>query len=109
VRAYAANGRAGFVLGPAIGSVRLVPGGDAGDLALRVGRRLEAADEVAWVDAEAAGDLKQVVEVEVALAALDLAEEGPVDADLVGGGLLTEMEGLAAGAHALSECAGSGG
>jgi hypothetical protein len=69
----------------------------------------EVVYEFGGVDAEAGGDLEEVVEVEVALSSLDLAEECPVDAGLGGEGLLAEAEGFALGADALSEVAGGGG
>jgi hypothetical protein len=53
-----------------------------------LGVRRQAGDEIGWVEAEAVGNLDEVVQADVALATLDLAEKGPVDADLIGHRLL---------------------
>jgi hypothetical protein len=49
------------------------------------------------------------VQAEVALAPLDLAEERPVDAALVGEGLLTKAKGFAPGSDTFAKDAGSRG
>ena len=71
--------------------------------AIVASRRDKAGDQLRWIDAEAGGDLEEVVEAEVALAALDLAEKGPVDVDLPGESLLAEAESLTADPHASTE------
>jgi hypothetical protein len=65
----------------------------------------KAADQFARVDVERRGELQDVVERQVALAALDLADEGPVQVALVGECFLAETELLAAGSHASTELA----
>jgi hypothetical protein len=59
--------------------------------------------ELAGIDAESVGDLEQVVQVEVAPAALDLAQEGPVDTAPCGQGFLAESQGFAVRTDALAE------
>ena len=76
---------------------------DLGDVAGLGSRRLQSFDELAGVDVEAGCELQQVVEVEVALAALDLAEEGPVDAAFGGEGFLAESERVAVSPDAFAE------
>jgi hypothetical protein len=63
--------------------------------------RGKSLDELGRIDSEAASELEQVVEVEVALTTLDLAKEGPVHAYLAGHRLLAETELMAARTDAL--------
>jgi hypothetical protein len=72
------------------------------ELALH-GFGLEALDEIGGVDVEALGDLEEVVEREVALAALDLAEERPVEIAARRGPFEGEAKFGAAGADSLTE------
>lgn len=51
-------------------------------------RSSQSSHQIAGVDVQGAGDAQDVVEAEVALAALDLAYERPVQFGLVGQGLL---------------------
>ncbi len=55
------------------------------------------------VDIELAGDALQAFEGQVALAALDAAHVGAVDAELVGERLLAEAAGLAVGAQVAAD------
>ena len=57
----------------------------------------------ARVDVQRFGDLEDVVEREIALASLDLADEGPVHVAAVGQGFLAEAERLAMLAHTRTE------
>src|SRR3984885_252726 len=65
--------------------------------------RLQPVHELGRVDSQAPGDLQQVVQAEVAPAALDLPEERPMDGAPVGQRLLTEPEAFAPLAHAAAE------
>ena len=56
--------------------------------------RPETLNELAGIDVQASRQLEQVVEVQVAPAALDLAKECPVDAATGGEGFLAEALGL---------------
>lgn len=49
-------------------------------------------NELAGIDAEASRDLEQVMEAQVAPAPIDLAQERPVDAGLMGQGFLAEAQ-----------------
>jgi hypothetical protein len=49
------------------------------------------------------------VQAQVASASLDLSQEGPVDAGLMGQGFLAEAEGFPAGADTFAERSGGGG
>lgn len=59
------------------------------------------------VHTQPGGHLEQVVQADVALAPLDLTDEGPVNPGLIGQGFLAETQFLALGTDALPE--GSGG
>lgn len=65
--------------------------------------------QLAGIDAETASQLEQVVQIEVALTALDLAQERPMDADLMGHRLLTKPKGMASVADSLAEDLGGWG
>lgn len=71
--------------------------------------RLKSLHQLAGIDAETSGQLEQVMEVEVAPSTLDLSEEGPVDADLVGHRLLTEAENVPTVADSLAKDLGGWG
>ena len=66
----------------------------------------ESAHQIAGVNVEGAGDAQDVVKAEVALAALDLADERPVQFGLVGQSLLGQPQLLASSAHPCPELAG---
>ena len=65
----------------------------------------ESAYQISGVDVEGAGDAQDVVEAEVALAALDLADDCPVQFGLVSQGLLGQSQLLASSAYPCSELA----
>jgi len=77
--------------------------------ALIARRRFETLHELGGVNVEAGGDLQEVVEAEVALAALDLADEGPVQVGAVGEGFLAYAEAAPVALDALAEGAGGWG
>lgn len=74
-----------------------------GDLNVVVVGRAESSDELGRIDVETGGHLEQVVQVEVASAALDLPKEGPVDPAFVREGLLAEAESFAVCSDAFTE------
>jgi hypothetical protein len=65
--------------------------------------RLKSLDEFRRVNPQPCCDLEQVVQAQVAPASLDLPEEGPVDAGLVGQRFLTQPQGFTAGTDAFAE------
>src|SRR5438132_11215179 len=67
------------------------------------GWRFESVDKIARVYAQGSRQLQNVVQRQVAPAALDLADEGPVQASGRAEGFLAEAKLLAAGAYALTE------
>src|ERR1041385_5260607 len=66
-------------------------------------RLAQAAHELCQLHAEPGRELQRVVQAEVAPAALDLADEGPVKAATASQTLLTEAQRPASRAHALTE------
>jgi hypothetical protein len=62
-----------------------------------------------WGRAQARGELEQIVEAQVALSALDLAEEGPVDIALLSKRLLAETKRVAVPTNPHAERARSNG
>ena len=66
---------------------------------------MQPSHQISGVDVEGAGDAQDVVEAEVALAALDLADECPVQFGLVSQGLLGQSQLLASSAYPCSELA----
>jgi hypothetical protein len=69
---------------------------------LAVGRS-ESLHQLGRIDAKTGRDLEQVVEAQVALSSLDLAQEGPVDAGLVGQGFLAEVQGFPLGTDSFTQ------
>lgn len=79
---------------------------------LRLGlipRWQEPLDQLGRVNPQPRRQLEQVVQAQVAPASLDLSEEGPMDAGLVGQGFLAEAQGFAAGPNAFAERLGGRG
>lgn len=60
----------------------------------------QATHQVRRIDSKAAGNLQKVVEAEIALSALHLAEEGPVNAADVSESFLAETKFGSLGANA---------
>lgn len=69
----------------------------------------EPLNQLGWIDAQAGGQLEEVVQVQVATAPLDLAEERPMDAAAGGQGFLAEALGLSLGTDSFAEDAGGWG
>lgn len=59
--------------------------------------------ELGGVDAQTTSELEEVMQVEIALATLDLTEESPVDADLGSHRLLAQTQGMPAIADTFPE------
>lgn len=60
-------------------------------------------NQLGRVNAQPRCQLEQVVQAQVAPSSLDLPEECPVDAGLMGQGFLAELQGYAAGADAFAK------
>lgn len=67
---------------------------------------MQPSHQIAGVDVQGTSDAQDVVEAEVALTALDLADERPVQFGLVGQSLLGQPQLLAPDAHPCPELAG---
>lgn len=65
--------------------------------------------EVGRINIEGRGQLEDVMQRQVPLAALDLPDEGPMQRRAVGKRLLAEAEGATPLTNARSECLGGGG
>lgn len=64
---------------------------------------MESPNQLRRINPQSRCDLEQVVQAQVAPASLDLSEEGPVDAGLMGQGFLAEAQGFSTGADSFAE------